>query len=138
MGTPEQPAASVTVSKPPNQGFLVTTSGAGTKSPKSGHLGKRIAKWSKNENKILWECYIRSITTLRTDYVKRMHQHGLACKQCNYQCGKKILCQKIISCWLVLLTQQLKYQELKQDQEVGKVEKNRIGKDGQKSGKKPY
>ena len=80
MGMREQPAASVTVSKRPNQEFLVTTSGTGTKSPKSGHLGKRIAKWSKNEKKILWECYIRSITTLRTDYVKRMHQHGLACK----------------------------------------------------------
>ena len=54
--------------------------GAGAKSPKSSRLGKRIAKWSKNENKILWECYIRSTTTFRTDYTKRMHQHGLACK----------------------------------------------------------
>ena len=33
----------------------------------------------------MWECYIRSITTLPTDYIKRMHQHGLTCKQCN--CG---------------------------------------------------
>ena len=63
----------------------MTSSGAGAKSPKPGRLGKRIGKWGKNESKIMWECYIRSITTLRTDYIKRMHQHGLTCKSCN--CG---------------------------------------------------
>ena len=33
----------------------------------------------------MWEYYIRSITTLGTDYKKGMHQHDLTCKQCN--CG---------------------------------------------------
>ena len=58
----------------------MTSSGAGAKSPKSGRLGKRIAKWGKNESKIMWEYYIRSITTLGTDYKKGMHQHDLTCK----------------------------------------------------------
>ena len=53
----------------------VTSSGAGaSKSPKTSHLGKIKSKWSHKEIKILWECYIRSITPLPTGYIKKMYQ----------------------------------------------------------------
>ena len=41
---------------------------------------QKNSQMEQKRNKILWECYIRSITTLRTNYIKRMHQHGLTCK----------------------------------------------------------
>ena len=54
LGRPELPVKSMTVSKPPNPEYLVTTSGAGaSKSPKSSCLDKRKSKWSYNKNKIL-------------------------------------------------------------------------------------
>ena len=75
LGRHELPAGSVTVSKSPWPECLVTTYGAGVlKSPKSSCSGNRKSKWSHNENKILPECYIRSITQLLRDYIKRTHQ----------------------------------------------------------------
>ena len=63
LGRPELPAGSVAVSESFSPECLVTTSGVGaSKSPKSSCLGKRKSKWSHNENKILRECYIRSIS----------------------------------------------------------------------------
>ena len=75
LGRPKLPAGRVTVSEHPDPECSVTTSGDGaSKSPKSSRLGRRKSKWSHSENKILWKCYIKSITPLSTSYMKRMHQ----------------------------------------------------------------
>ena len=68
LGRLKLPAESATVSELPGPEYLVTTSGVlGNRShQKLNRLGKRKSKLSHNENKILWECYIRSITPLPT------------------------------------------------------------------------
>ena len=59
----------------PGPEFLVTISGASaSKSTKSSRLAKRKSKWSHEENKFLWEFYIRMITSLPACYMETIHQ----------------------------------------------------------------
>ena len=80
LGRPELPAVSAMkcmreVSKPNGTECSMNTSGArASKSSKSSCFDKRKSKCSHDENKILWECYIRSITPLPTGCMKRKQQ----------------------------------------------------------------
>ena len=81
QGGPELPAGSVTVSEPPGPGvFRVTTSGTGViKSPmiirnqRTCRVGHSKEKWSHDENRFLWECYVTSCHPIRRGYMKRKY-----------------------------------------------------------------